>query len=97
VALAIIRRPKTTPVHELERYMRCKDRSKLRGYPHERSYLAALRGTRISASDPPSVWWPGERVGEGHVMKELTGKAAFVTGERVGLALPLATHLQKRA
>ena len=25
VALDIIRRPKTTPIHELERYMRCKD------------------------------------------------------------------------
>jgi hypothetical protein len=25
VALDIVRRPKTTPIHELERYMRCKD------------------------------------------------------------------------
>ena len=25
VALDIVRRPKATPVHELERYMRCKD------------------------------------------------------------------------
>jgi hypothetical protein len=30
VALDIVRRPKTTPVHELERYMRCKDCSELR-------------------------------------------------------------------
>ena len=28
VALDIVRRPKTTPVHELERYMRCKDCSR---------------------------------------------------------------------
>jgi hypothetical protein len=31
VALDIVRRPKTTPIHELERYMRCRDCSKLRG------------------------------------------------------------------
>src|SRR3984885_36989 len=61
VALDIVRRPKTTPVHELERYMRCKDCSKLRGYPYKRSCLVALRLTKISAVNPPSVWWPGER------------------------------------
>src|ERR1700741_467422 len=51
VALDIIRRPKTTPVHELERYMRCKDCSKLRGYPYKRSCLVALRPTKISANE----------------------------------------------
>jgi hypothetical protein len=61
VALNIVRRPKATPVHELERYMRCKDCSQLRGYPFKRSHLVALRPTKISASDPPSTWWPGER------------------------------------
>jgi hypothetical protein len=61
VALDIIRRPKTTPIHELERYMRCKDCSQVRRYPYKRSYLVALRPTKISASDPPSTWWPGER------------------------------------
>jgi hypothetical protein len=61
VALDIVRRPKTTPVHELERYMRCKDCSQVRGYPYKRSHLVALRPTKISASDPPSTWWPGER------------------------------------
>jgi hypothetical protein len=61
VALDIVRRPKPTPIHELERYMRCKDCSALRGYPYKRSHLVALRTTRISASDPPSTWWPGER------------------------------------
>jgi hypothetical protein len=61
VALGIVRRPKTTPVHELERYMRCKDCSKLRGYPYKRSHLVAPRPTKISAVNPPSVWWPGER------------------------------------
>src|SRR5256885_2337872 len=61
VALDIVRRPKTTPVHELERYMRCKDCSRLQGRPYKRSHLVALRPTKISASDPPSTWWPGER------------------------------------
>jgi hypothetical protein len=61
VALDIIRRPKTTPVHELERYMRCKECSQVRGYPYKRSTLVALRPTKISASHPPSIWWPGER------------------------------------
>ena len=61
VALDIIRRPKTTPVHELERYMRCKECSQVRGYPYKRSTLVALRPTKISAAHPPSVWWPGER------------------------------------
>ncbi len=61
VALDIVRRPKATPVHELERYMRCKDCSQVRGYPYKRSHLVALRPTKISANDPPSTWWPGER------------------------------------
>ena len=60
VALDIVRRTKTTPVYELERYMRCRDCS-LRGYRYKRSHLVALRRTKISASDPPSIWWPGER------------------------------------
>lgn len=61
VALDIIRRPKTTPVHELERYMRCKDCSERHGRPFKRSSLVALRATKISAGNPRSVWWPGER------------------------------------
>ena len=61
VALDIVRRPKTTPVHGLERSMRCKVCSEVRGYPYKRSHLVALRITKITASDPPSTWWPGER------------------------------------
>jgi hypothetical protein len=61
VPLNIVRRPKTTPVHELERYMRCRQCSEVRGYAYKRSHLVALRATKISASDPPSIWWPGER------------------------------------
>jgi hypothetical protein len=61
LALDIVRRPKATPVHELERYMRCKDCSQVRGYAYKRTHLVALRPNKISASDPPSTWWPGER------------------------------------
>ncbi|QOZ73323.1 hypothetical protein WN72_13275 [Bradyrhizobium arachidis] len=61
VPLDIVRRPKTTPVHELERYMRCRQCSERQGRPFKRSHLVALRTTRISATNPPSIWWPGER------------------------------------
>jgi hypothetical protein len=61
VALDIVRRPKTTPLHELERYMRCKDCSQVRGYPYKRSHLVALRPNKITADDPPSTWWSGQR------------------------------------
>ena len=61
VALDIVRRPKATPIHELERYMRCRQCSEVRGYAYKRSHLVALQPTKISASDPPSTCWPGER------------------------------------
>lgn len=61
VALDIVRGPKWTPIHELERYMRCKDCSRVQGYPFKRSHLVALRTTKISTMNPPSTWWSGER------------------------------------
>jgi hypothetical protein len=61
IALDVVRRQKTTPIHELERYLRCKDCSSIRGYAYKRSHLVALRATKISAMNPPSRWWPGER------------------------------------
>jgi hypothetical protein len=61
VALDVIRRPKTTPIHELERYMRCRDCSLVSGRPYKRGHLIALRPTKISAGAPASTWWPGER------------------------------------
>src|SRR5258705_8766213 len=57
VALDIVRRPKTTPIHELERYMRCRQCSEVRGHPYKRSHLVALRRTKISASDPATHCW----------------------------------------
>jgi hypothetical protein len=41
VALDVVRRSKTTPIHELERYMRCRDCSQVRGYAYKRSHLVA--------------------------------------------------------
>jgi hypothetical protein len=61
VALDIVRRPKSTPIRELERYMRCKDCSRLQGRPCKRGHLIALRRAKISVNDPASAWWPGER------------------------------------
>ncbi|SED09720.1 hypothetical protein SAMN05444164_3679 [Bradyrhizobium erythrophlei] len=61
VALDIVRQPKWTPVHELERYMRCQQCSRLNGHLFKRSHLVALRTNKISASNPLSTWWPGER------------------------------------
>jgi hypothetical protein len=58
-ALDVIRRPKTTPIHELERYKPCKDCSQVRGHAYKRSHLVALRHRKISASNPSSTWWPG--------------------------------------
>jgi hypothetical protein len=43
VVLEIIRRSKTAPIHELERYMRCKECSQVRGYSYKRSHLVVLR------------------------------------------------------
>ena len=59
VPLNIVRRPKATPIHELERYMRCKDCSRLQGRPFKRRHLVALRPSKISANDPASTWWSG--------------------------------------
>lgn len=61
VALDTVRRPKATPVHEFERYLRCKDCSEVRRYPYKRSHLVALRPNKISAMHPQATWWPGER------------------------------------
>ena len=61
VDLTIVRQPKETPIHSLERWMRCQDCSKVRGYPYKRGHLVALRATKISASEPPSYGYPGER------------------------------------
>lgn len=49
VVLDVVRRPRATPIHELERNMRCKDCSQVRRYAYKRSCLVALRQRKISA------------------------------------------------
>jgi hypothetical protein len=53
--------------------------------------LVALRPTKISASDPPSVWWPGERsrlAAEGAAMNRSIQQAAvWVVAVTIGIAL----------
>jgi hypothetical protein len=49
VALNIVRRPKSTPIHELERYMRCRDCSQVRGSPYKRSHLVSAPTTSALA------------------------------------------------
>jgi ribosomal protein S27E len=61
VALDVIRRPKATPIHELERYMRCKDCSQVRGYASSGHTWSPCGTGRFQRVDPPSTWWPGER------------------------------------
>ncbi|WP_139861835.1 hypothetical protein [Bradyrhizobium ivorense] len=48
--------PKWTPVHELERSMRCKDCSRRHGHPFKRSHFVALRTNNISTTNRPSTW-----------------------------------------
>ena len=72
VDLTTLRRPKATPVHELERRMRCRQCSELRGNPYKRSRLVALRATKISATDPASTW----RAGPGNLHKTISGVSA---------------------
>jgi hypothetical protein len=48
-SLDIVRRPKTTPIHELERSMRCKVCSELRGYPYKRK-ISRVCGTSLTDS-----------------------------------------------
>ena len=50
VALDIVRRPKATPIHELERYMRCRDCSQVRGYPYKRRWRSTAHRCRSRAS-----------------------------------------------
>src|ERR1035441_3181809 len=54
VALDIVRRSKATPIHELERYMRCKDCSQLRGPPYKRSNPCSACSVPVHGSASPS-------------------------------------------
>ena len=63
VALDIVRRPKATPVHELERYMRCKE---------------LLRGSRLSVQAKPSGRAPHHQDhGERSALDVVAGRAVM--------------------
>jgi hypothetical protein len=55
VALDIVRRPKHTPIQELERCLFAGSASRDRRYPHKPGRSETVRQTKISASDPPST------------------------------------------
>jgi hypothetical protein len=52
VALDIVRRPKTTPIHELERYMRCKDCS---GISRKATARECFGGKTSTKSEPKAA------------------------------------------
>jgi hypothetical protein len=70
VALNTVRRPKAILIHELERYMRCKDCSQVRGYPYKRSHalrrLKSRPSTRLQLGGRESVDASDSRSGSGH-------------------------------
>jgi hypothetical protein len=73
VALDIVRRPKATPIHELERYIRCRDCTQLRGYPYKRGYLVAVRTANISA-DQCDNWETRSKIVASHMLDGLRNR-----------------------
>ncbi|MGE9010478.1 hypothetical protein ACO2JO_17970 [Leptospira interrogans] len=59
VDLTIIRRPKETPIGQLERRMRCKPCSEQRGYSYKRGHLVRLRRSPITTKNDGEPWYPG--------------------------------------
>jgi ribosomal protein S27E len=60
VALDVVRRFKTTPIHELERYMRCKHCSQVRITPTSAA-ICGVAGDEDFGGRSATTWWPGER------------------------------------
>jgi hypothetical protein len=61
VDLTTLRRPKEIPIWQLERRMRCRPCSEVRGYPYKRGHLVRLRKTNITAAENDEPWYPGEQ------------------------------------
>ena len=57
----IIRRPKETPIWQLEQRMRCKPCSERRGYPYKRGHLVRLRRAKVTTKDDGEAWYPGDQ------------------------------------
>ncbi|QHO78958.1 hypothetical protein ACH79_20495 [Bradyrhizobium sp. CCBAU 051011] len=61
VDLTIIRRPKETPVWQLERRMACRPCSELRGSPYKRGHLVRLRRSNSTTKNDSEPWYPGDQ------------------------------------
>ena len=61
IALDIIRRPKTIAVHELERLHAMQGLLAGARLSLQTKQLIALRSAKISADNPASEMWPGDR------------------------------------
>jgi len=58
VDLTTLRRPRETPIWQLEQRMRCRPCSEIRGYPYKRGHLVRLRRTNITTRQ--EAWYPGD-------------------------------------
>ena len=63
VDLTTLRRPKKTPIWQVERRMRCWPCSEERGYPYKLGHLVWLRRTNITTVEDGECWYPGEQCG----------------------------------
>jgi hypothetical protein len=61
VDLTTLRRPKETPIWQLEHRMRCRPCSQDRGYAYKRGHLVRLRRTNITTAEDGETWYPGEQ------------------------------------
>ena len=59
VDLTTLRRPRETPIWQLEQRMRCRPCSETRGYPYKRGHLVRLRRTNITTRQEP--WYHGDQ------------------------------------
>jgi hypothetical protein len=57
VDLTTLRRPQETPIWQLERRMRCRQCSEMRGYPYKRGHLVRLCRTNITTREG-EAWYP---------------------------------------
>ena len=60
VDLTTLRRPRETPIWQLEQRMRCRPCSEMRGYAYKRGHLVRLRRTNITARQA-DAWYPGDQ------------------------------------
>ena len=85
VAFDVVRRPKATPIHELERYMRCRDCSRVRGYRdhHDDGPMAAGTGKRCSVQSKKMT--PQSKTQALSSLKDSTGICDHLLGREDGV------------